>query len=408
MWGAWASPQPGHHIDTGPRSTVLRLLTAGTKPGQILGAHGNGMTDAMHSPEPTPTTPRYAEGPASYPARDLYAAHPASAYPGVAAHPVAYSYGQSSHGQGYAPAAPLSPLGLPAAPPAPPAPPFHPPFDGAAVGGNGRPRRRRSALVAAAFALAIAAGTTGGVIGNTLGGDGPAAGTAASATTAVPASTITSLSGVVEAVAPSVVTINIQNGQSGALGSGVIISADGLVLTNNHVIADGGTVTVDLADGRTVPATVVGADAAHDLAVLQMQNVSGLTPATLGDSDTLTAGQTVLAFGSPLGLEGTVTSGIVSALHRETTEDTGEQQPQSPFDRVQDRQGNTLTDLIQTDAAINSGNSGGALVDTAGRVIGINVAIATTGDSTGNIGVGFAIPVDTAKTVVEQITGSAV
>ncbi|MFI5838461.1 S1C family serine protease [Catenuloplanes sp. NPDC051500] len=354
------------------------------------------MTDAMHSNEPRTTTQRYAEGPAAYPARDLYAAHPATAY---------------SYGQGHVPAATLSPLGLPAAPPAPPAPPvppFYPPINGGPVGGNGRPRRRRHALVAAAFALAIAAGTTGGVIGNTLGNDGPAATTAASATTAVPASTITSLSGVVEAVAPSIVTINIQNGQSAALGSGVILSADGLVLTNNHVIADGGTVTVDLADGRTVSATVVGADAAHDLAVLQLKNVSGLTAATLGDSDALTAGQTVLAFGSPLGLEGTVTSGIVSALHRETTENTGEQQPQSPFDRVQDQQGNTLTDLIQTDAAINSGNSGGALVDTAGRVIGINVAIATTGDSTGNIGVGFAIPVNTAKAVVEQITGAAV
>ncbi|MDR7278197.1 S1C family serine protease [Catenuloplanes atrovinosus] len=335
---------------------------------------------------------------------------------------------QNTSPQRYAPrpVATLSPLGLPAAPPAPPAlpappaPPVYPPLPGQPsgsggqpFGSNGRPRRRRrGALAAAALALAVAAGTTGGVIGNALGADGAArTPTTASSglATSTNASTITTLSGVVEAVAPSIVTINIQGAAGAALGSGVILDPDGLVLTNNHVVADGGTITVDLADGRTVPATLVGTDATHDLAVIQLQGVSGLTAATLGDSDSLTAGQTVLAFGSPLGLEGTVTSGIVSALHRETTEDTGEQTPQSPFGGVRNQQqGATLTDLIQTDAAINSGNSGGALVDTAGRVIGINVAIATTGDSTGNIGVGFAIPINTAKTVVQQITGGAV
>ncbi|GAB7047409.1 S1C family serine protease [Catenuloplanes indicus] len=348
------------------------------------------MTDAMHRPEQQINIPQRYEG-------------------------NAHSYGSGLAGTpAYAPAA-LSPLGLPAvppAPPAPPAPPLYPPMGGGPIGGNGRPRRRRGRLAAAALALALAAGTTGGVIGNALGTDGTPTGTSsatAATVTAASAETITTLSGVVQAVSPSIVTINIQSGRSASLGSGVIISTGGLVLTNNHVVADGGTITVDLADGRTVPATLVGTDASHDLAVIQLADAAGLTAAVLGDSDSLTAGQTVLAFGSPLGLEGTVTSGIVSALHRETSEDTGEQEPQSPFGGVQNQQRTTtLSDLIQTDAAINSGNSGGALVDTAGRVIGINVAIATTGDSTGNIGVGFAIPVNTAKTVIAEITGTAV
>jgi putative serine protease PepD len=170
----------------------------------------------------------------------------------------------------------------------------------------------------------------------------------------------------------------------------VVLSADGLILTNNHVIASDGTVSVRLADGRTVPATVVAADSTHDLALVQARNVTGLTPATFAPDASVAVGDTVLAFGAPLGLEGTVTSGIVSALDREVS--TGNEK---------------LTGLLQTDAAINQGNSGGALVDTAGRVIGVNVAIATAGDSTGSVGVGFAIPADTVTTVVKQLEARA-
>jgi putative serine protease PepD len=170
-----------------------------------------------------------------------------------------------------------------------------------------------------------------------------------------------------------------------------VLGADGLILTNNHVIASGGTVSVRLSDGRTVPARVVAADRTHDLALVQATGASGLTPATFGADDSVAVGDTVLAFGAPLVLEGTVTSGIVSALDREVG--TGSEQ---------------LTGLLQTDAAINEGNSGGALVDTAGTVIGINVAIATASDqSTGNVGVGFAIPAGTVTTVVRQLEARA-
>jgi putative serine protease PepD len=248
-----------------------------------------------------------------------------------------------------------------------------------------RPRRPRRLLVAALLgALAIGSGTAGGYLAADLSRS------AAAAPTAVDAGT---LAQVAAAVTPSVVTILVTGAQSGE-GSGVVLSADGLILTNNHVVAaagTGGTIRVQLADGRTVPATIVGRDARTDLAVVRAQGVSGLTPATLGVSDTVKVGDAVLAVGSPLGLEGSVTAGIVSALHRD----------------VNAGGSTAYTNLIQTDAAINPGNSGGPLVDAAGRVIGINTVIATDGNSSGNIGVGFAIPIDTVKTVVSQLIGDS-
>jgi putative serine protease PepD len=209
-------------------------------------------------------------------------------------------------------------------------------------------------------------------------------------------------------IAPSVVTVEV-TGQVGSpfggvqsqsdTGSGVVIRAEGYVLTNNHVVAaavDGGSVHVTLSDGRTVPATIVGTDASADLAVLKLNGVSGLTAATFAKSDDLKIGQAVLAVGAPLGLANTVTQGIVSTLHRPvaTGESTNSQ---------------AVIDAVQTDAAINPGNSGGALVDLAGRVVGINSAIATAGGTSGNIGVGFAIPSETATKIADQIirTGSA-
>jgi putative serine protease PepD len=180
------------------------------------------------------------------------------------------------------------------------------------------------------------------------------------------------------------------DGSESALGSGVVLTPDGLVLTNNHVIASGGTLSLGLSDGRTVPARLVAADATHDLAVVQGTGLSGLTPATFGTDADVAVGDTVLAFGSPLGLAGTVTSGIVSAVDRSV--DTGS---------------GSLDHLLQTDAPINAGNSGGALVDTSGRVIGINVAIATSGDNGGSIGVGFAVPADTVTRAVRQLRAQA-
>jgi putative serine protease PepD len=154
----------------------------------------------------------------------------------------------------------------------------------------------------------------------------------------------------------------------------------------------GGGITVDLSEGRTVAATAVGTDQATDLAVLQAQGVSGLKAASLSDSDTLEVGDTVLAVGNSLGLEGSVTAGIVSALHRSL-----------------DTDGGSLGDAIQTDASINPGNSGGPLVNLAGQVVGITTANASVdGQSSGSIGVGFAIPANRVEQVVTQLTGGGV
>jgi putative serine protease PepD len=192
-------------------------------------------------------------------------------------------------------------------------------------------------------------------------------------------------------VSPSIVTITVDSSDETDLGSGVVISPDGLILTNNHVISTKGTVSVTLSTGKIVPAKVVATDTTHDLALVQATGVSGLTPVTFGTDAGVTVGDTVLAFGAPLGLEGTVTSGIISAQGRSV--DTGTEK---------------LTGLLQTDAAINEGNSGGALVDTAGKVIGINVAIATADtSSTGSVGVGFAIPADTVTTVLKTLEAQA-
>jgi putative serine protease PepD len=201
-----------------------------------------------------------------------------------------------------------------------------------------------------------------------------------------------SVAAVAAAVQPSVVDITVGNGE----GSGVVISADGYILTNNHVVESGRGNSLDVTfnNGKTAKATIVGTDPPGDLALVKAQGVSGLTPAKFGDSDAVQVGDTVLALGSPLGLQGSVTAGIVSALHR--TIDEGGQQGAGA--------GHSIGDAIQTDAAINPGNSGGALVNMAGEVIGINTAILTSGQgSAGNIGVGFAISSNKAKSTAEQL-----
>jgi putative serine protease PepD len=196
-----------------------------------------------------------------------------------------------------------------------------------------------------------------------------------------------------------VVTVVVRGAGQEAEGSGIVLRSDGVILTNNHVVAAAGapaSITVQFSDGRTATATVVGTDPASDLAVIKAQGVSGLKAATLGDSNALRVGDTVLAVGSPLGLDQTVTEGIVSALHRTITV-SGD-----------DRTTEALGDAIQTDAAINPGNSGGPLVDGAGQVVGITTANASvSGASSGSIGVGFAIPIDHAKQVVDRLVSGA-
>lgn len=201
-------------------------------------------------------------------------------------------------------------------------------------------------------------------------------------------------------VLPSVVSIEVQVGQGGATGSGLILKEDGYILTNNHVVAEaagGAKVVVTFADGHEQEARVVGATPDYDLAVLKVEE-SGLVPLVLGDSDAIVVGDSVLAVGSPLGLDATVTTGIVSALHRPVK--AGEEAEAA------------FIDAIQTDAAINPGNSGGPLVNAAGEVIGINSAIAQppgAAAATGSIGLGFAIPSNQARHTAEQLieTGQA-
>jgi len=173
---------------------------------------------------------------------------------------------------------------------------------------------------------------------------------------------------------------------STGVGSGIIVSANGLILTNNHVIENSNKLTVTLEDGTNLPATVIKADPVHDIAVIRATGQT-LTPATLGDSTQIKVGQTVLAIGSPLGeFTETVTKGIVSALDRSIT--VGDQFSNRSED---------LSNLIQTDAAINPGNSGGALIDEHGAVVGMNTAVAGSAE-----GIGFAIPINAAKAMIDE------
>jgi putative serine protease PepD len=220
------------------------------------------------------------------------------------------------------------------------------------------------------------------------------------------------LSQAAAAVLPSVVSITFESNAGAGQGSGVVISSDGQILTNNHVVAaaaDGGEVSVTFADGSEADARILGRDPATDLAVIQAEDVDGLTHATLGSSADLHVGDTVLAIGSPLGLDGSVSAGIVSALDRSIS--LSNDVPESPFGNDGEPQAtpSAVIDAIQTDAAINPGNSGGALINTDGEVVGINTAIASLAGGAGinsqggNIGVGFAIPIDSARSIAEQL-----
>ncbi|GAA0401428.1 hypothetical protein Acor_38530 [Acrocarpospora corrugata] len=246
------------------------------------------------------------------------------------------------------------------------------------------PPRRRGALAAATLVALLVGGAAGGAAGWFAGrpGEEPRAAVALPRSAAGPVPTAGGLSGTAATVLPSVVSVEAGR----ASGSGFAIDQAGHVLTNAHVVDDAGSVTVILHDGRRLSAQVVGTDAAYDLAVLQVAAGSGLIPAMLARSADVRVGDQVLAIGSPLGLAGTVTSGIVSALDREVTLGSGGRQT-----------------ALQTDASINPGNSGGPLVNVRGEVVGVNTVIATLSRRGGNIGIGFAIPVDRAASVAERI-----
>ena len=277
-----------------------------------------------------------------------------------------------------------------------------------APGPTPAPRRNRRPGSVAAFALvaALAGGTIGGYVGyEAATGRATGGSTGVLAQPLPPADPNATPLGPVEAVAarvlPSVVQLQVDGPGGAGSGSGIVLSPDGLLLTNNHVIegaATGGEVVALFQDGTGAPARIIGRDPSSDLAVLRAEGVSGLTPVALGNSDSLRVGQQVVAFGAPLGLGGTVTTGIVSALDRAVSVGSASGASEA-----------TVLSALQTDAAINPGNSGGPLVDMQGALIGINSVIATTGAEGGSIGVGFAIPINQAKRIAEELerTGRA-
>ncbi len=278
-----------------------------------------------------------------------------------------------------------------------PAPVFPVPAPPASAVRDADPGRRAGWLrmTVAALTIGIVAGGGAGAGAAALVASRTATPSVSTATTAQAASVVTATTSdqstaVIDAatsVGPAVVVIETQSagfgGVATGIGSGFIYDANGYILTNDHVIADGGTITVTLADGRQFPGTVVKADASADLAVVKIA-ASGLPVATLGSSADLKVGQLVVAIGDPLGqFANTVTTGIVSGLDREITAGSGP------------RNAEQLSGLIQTDAAINSGNSGGPLVNAASQVIGINTATASDAQ-----GLGFAIPIDAARSIM--------
>ncbi|MBX3285113.1 MAG: trypsin-like peptidase domain-containing protein [Acidimicrobiales bacterium] len=292
---------------------------------------------------------------------------------------------------------PTSPVGWPSSPPGPPMPP--PAGTSLPIGGPGghtgrRPGSPRRALAALAVAATFAAGAGGVLVGTRIADDGTSANPTNAA--AAPGQTVSTQPGpvsgdsaepaaaVAAALSPAVVQITTSRG----LGSGFVYDESGLILTAAHVTDGASRVEVRLADGTRLPGEVVGSDDSTDVSVVKIDPPDGLPVAVLATGVQLQVGQVAVAIGSPFGLDQTVTAGIVSAIGRSTETPGG------------------VIPAIQTDAPINSGNSGGALADRQGRVIGINDSIitGTSGSSgTGNVGIGFAIPIDIAKAVADRI-----
>ena len=243
--------------------------------------------------------------------------------------------------------------------------------------------------------IALLAGSLGGFLGVNAGGGSPFRDVNLVSSTSTIERAPDSVAGIAQRVLPSVVSINTRTVNGGGSGSGFVIDSSGYILTNNHVISDaaqsGGKIEVSLNDGSTYIGKVIGRDASFDLAVLKI-DATGLKALQFGDSDKIAVGDAVIAIGSPLGLSGTVTTGIISAKDRAVT--TGDSSTESSF-----------INALQTDAAINPGNSGGPLVDATGAVIGINSAIASLGSSwqAGSIGLGFAIPINQGRKIADQL-----
>jgi putative serine protease PepD len=433
------------------------------------------VAETPSTPEPTatpvaetaPTTPVESEAAApAAPAADVPATGTVY-HPGQAPQP--YRAPQYEHAAPGAPAAAAAPAGTQTQPVAGEVPPAFggprpgetqpttpvagvPPYG--ATAGQPAPKQRRVGLgvAAAIVAAALIGGASGaGITTLITSNDSPSANeSAADAQNIVVNDTdsVNQITAVAAKASPSVVTISVTGSQAGGTGSGIILSEDGYVLTNTHVVTlDGATgdptIQVKTNDGHLYDAELVGTDPLSDLAVIKLVDASDLTPLEFADSDKLNVGDTAIAIGAPLGLSGTVTNGIVSALNRsidvassaapETPDDSeqgdgseGDGSDESPFDFFFDlpdpdtgeqqqqptASGQVALPVIQTDAAINPGNSGGALLDSEGKLIGVNVAILSAGGTSteaGNIGVGFAVPSNLAERIAKEIieNGSA-
>lgn len=381
--------------------------------------------------EPVPATQqRAAQHPAPH---QPTAAYPTEQYPAPQATPPTAPYGApaphaGAHPQGAAFGAAATPAAA-----------------GTAAGTGTTKKRSASIPVIAALAVgALIGGASGAGISAAVisanAGSGIVAGSSPQTITVNDADEVNAVTAVAAKSGPSVVTIAVAASAGAGTGSGIILSDDGYVLTNTHVVTlDGaaadGQIEVTTYDGKLFTATIVGTDPTTDLAVIKLDDASGLQPIEWADSSDLNVGDTAIAIGAPLGLANTVTDGIVSALNRSiriassaAPEGSGEQAPQddnqggdSPFDfwNFGDEPGSgggggqqpettIAIPVVQTDAAINPGNSGGALVDRDGKLIGVNVAIASTGSTdasaqSGSIGVGFAVPSNVAKRVSEEL-----
>ncbi|SNX63862.1 putative serine protease PepD [Streptomyces sp. TLI_55] len=389
--GPWAPAPPVQHPATTPSHGTPMASPAPTQP------HG---TPAPHHSATSAPAPHHSGAPAPAPAPH----HSGAPAPAPAPTPP-----PTNPWQNYDPwaAAPGSPLQTPLR--------HHlqTPFqqNGAAVPSKEQRRKRaRKALVGAAVLLALVSGGVGGVVGAYLERNGGVGDVELPQAAPEPAGRAPdSVAGIAARALPSVVTLHVTGTEESGTGTGFVLDDRGHILTNNHVVEPAGgdgEISVTFHSGDTAKATVVGRDSGYDLAVVKVSGVSGLTPLTLGNSDNVQVGDPVVAIGAPYDLEGTVTSGIISAKERPITAG-GESGDGSDVSYV---------DALQTDAPINPGNSGGPLLDSKARVIGINSAIRSadsgsdeSGGQAGSIGLGFAIPVNQAKRVAEELinTGKA-
>ncbi|WP_431953298.1 S1C family serine protease [Actinacidiphila sp. bgisy167] len=377
------------------------------------------------APSPGPAAPAAAEAPAG-PGAPAPAA-PASA-PAAPAEAVPPSAGHPAESPAESPAYPAAPAAPPAevhTTPLPPvAPPPTQPYGGPAgpsgpMGPSGpagpvwgtpvpaapAPKKRgNGVLVAAVLAAALVAGGVGGGVGFWAAdrNDGSSSTTVSAVGNPKDLSRAAdSVAGIARQALPSVVTIEATGRQESGTGTGFVYDKEGHILTNNHVVApaaDGGSLTATFSDGKKYEAEVVGRAQGYDVAVIKLKGVNPdkLTPLALGDSDKVAVGDSTIAIGAPFGLSGTVTTGIVSALHRPIASSDGQGSNAS------------YMSAIQTDASINPGNSGGPLLNSEGAVIGINSAIQSTGGNdgatqAGSVGLGFAIPIDQARRVAETL-----